>query len=669
MDTNGHSSFSQSISSKEKARAISESGTPPSIDKKVERLLKAVKDGYNIRFVPNDENGRYEVFAARKYSSARSHQLTEQSAQAQGNEENNNDDSLPVRFGNHIYRPMHDRPLQSHYPLPRPARPTNQGGNITEFEGDDFLLEQGIAPEGQPQSRFSPSSPSTTSITQGLEHIHFEEDVDTPPRDVVPRGSTNSPYPRRAVKSPYPNRAPRTLFNLFDGFEGSPSNSSSDVPNPDPAAAPQMTWEMMVAEADRKWNIEQAATQPDRPRLQCVQGLMNLNVSSSENPGTAVRHESREEQDQFDRPIPIDWHKDRENLATPSFHSTGSELDCSSPCFEQSCLTIKKQAYLEAPLPSDIVSRWINAVPSLLEDVNEATSDNDTAKSTTSSAFWEEVLYSAPVDLWEDVLRNRDHSPPIEYNDKVAAASQGHSNIPVLRQAGYLEHNSFFREGGIGLGISFSPRGETESSGEDSTVDSSNESSYYVETHDGILDRVVEASILQNGNKTAETHQSNNNTGTSYLSSSSTEAAYHAANYARALACLEGRPFKQRTRSPIIRYAHPEGYYSTDVKLEKRLCNVPVFHPKTKRAYPTVHFEKLETKATLGAWMLDAVSSTPSEYRPENPTPLRAKDHNGLFAVDKGSMTAFQCELDSWRSLATKNSVDDGASELNSCFI
>ncbi|KAL9120555.1 MAG: hypothetical protein Q9187_002892, partial [Circinaria calcarea] len=667
--------------SKEKARAISGSGPPPSpsdqyIDEKVERLLKAVKGGYNIRFVPNDENGRYEVFA-RKSSSTRSHQLTEQSAQTQGNAENDKDNSLPVSLGNHIYRPMHDRLLQSPYPLPWPARPTNLGDNITDFEGDDVLLNHGIVPESQRQSQYPPSSPSTTSITQGLEHIRFEEDVDTPRRDVVPGGSANSPYPRRAVKSPYPNRASRKLFNLFDGLEEGTSSSSIYVPNPGPAAAPQMTWGMMVAEADRKWNIDQAAAKPDRPRQRRVQGPMNLNLSSSENPGTAVRHESREDQDGFDRPIPIDWHKDRENLATPSFHSTGTELDCSSPCFEKSCLTIKKQAYLEAPLPSDIVSRWIDTVRSPLEDVDDETSDNDSAESTTSSAFWEEALYSAPVDLWEDVLRNRDHSPPIEYNDKVAVASQGHSNMPVLRRAGYLEHNSFFREGGIGLGISFSPRDETEFFEEDSILDSSNESSYFLETHDGILDRVVEASILQHGNKTTETRQSNNNTGTSYLSSSSkttndndaAEAAYHAANHARALACLEGRPFKQRTRSPILRYAHPEGYYGTDVKLEKRLHNVPVSHPKPRRAYPTVHFKKLEIKATLGAWMLDAVSSTPSEYRPENPTPRRAKDHNGWFAVDKGSMTEFQRELDSWRSFTTKNSVDEGTSEMDSCFI
>lgn len=650
--------------------------------------MKAVKGGYNIKFVPNDENGRYDVFAARKSSSARSYPLIEQSSRAEGSVENVNNDSLPVRFGNHIYPPKHSCLLQSPYPLPPPANPTNVAGDIAQAGSNHSPPGHGFFSWGELLVEPLRLSPSTASIKEGLECIRFEGDLQTSRRQVIPRGPANNQYPRRIARSLYSNRAPKQSFGTPAKFEEGDPKSSTYVTAPSQVAGPKMTWNMMVARADRERDTNRNGANPDRPQLRRVRGVMNLNLlssdpSSSENPGTAIRHEPREDQDEFDRPIPIKWHKDRANIATPSVHSNGSELDYSSPYFEKSCLTIKKQAYLEAPFPSETVSRWIDTVRSPLDDVDKTTSDNGSAKSTTSSAFWEEVLYSEPVDLWEDVLDNRNHTPPIEYSDNVAAASQGLSRIPLLRQPGYLEQNSFFRVGGLHLGMPFGSRDETELSQEDSTSESSDESSCYVDTFDGILDKVVEASVSQDINKPAETHQSRNDTDTSYLSSSSktsndddaTEAAYHAASHARALACLEGRPFKQRTPSPIVRYAHPQAFYNADVTLEKLCYNVRVFHPKPTRAHPTVHFKKLETKVRLGAWMLEAVSETAPGYRtahqnrPDNPTPRKAKYHNGLFAVDNASMTAYQREIDSWRSLDMESSVAKGGSKVDNYFI
>ena len=555
--------------------------------------------------------------------------------------------------------------------------------NVAQSRNDDVPRDREFLAWGRLLIQSVQSSPSTTSIKQGLEHIRFEGDVHTSHRQVVPRVQHNNLYPRRIAGSPYPNRAPSPPFGTPAEFEEGDSKSSSYVTAPSQVAGPTMTWSTMVAQADREWDANHGNANPNHPQLRRVRGLSNLNqissdLSSSENRGTTTRHEPGEDQGQFDRPVPINWHKDRENLATPSIHSNGSELDCSSPCFEKSCLNIKN-AFVEAPLSSETVSRWIDAIELPSDDVDDAVSDNGSAKSTASSAFWDEVLYSEPVNLWDDVLQNREHAPPIEYTDKVAAASQDPSRIPLLRQPGYLEQNSFFQESGMGLQMPFDPKAETERSQQHSTSESSDESSCYVDTFDGILDRIVEASISQDVNKTGETRQSSNNTDTSHLSSSSktsndedtTEAAYHAANHARALACLEGRPVKLRTPSPIVRYAHPQAFYEDNVALEKLLYNVRVSHTKPTRAHPTVNFEKLETKARSGAWMLEAVSENAREYRtapehrPDNPTPIRAKDHNGLFAVDRASMIAYQRDIDSWRGLdMEKDSVGS-----DSCFI
>ena len=239
----------------------------------------------------------------------------------------------------------------------------------------------------------------------------------------------------------------------------------------------------------------------------------------------------------FVSPVALNLSKIRESLATPSVHSNGSELECSSPLFLKSRRMALEQSCVEAgsiPAP-ELVSDWRR---------NNMGSPSDVTR--------QEMMEGKHKDLeiWEDASSSG--SSPATRSEIDAAPSNALKDITNIHYPGYLQHNSFFQDA--------KAQAQAVNKAEDGPV-----SNVSVET--------------------TSVHDSSDFSGTSSTPKPMPDdVAARDADLAYTLAVLEGRITTNRSPSPIKRFVNLSALYSDDVLLDWE--GPELHHPQPLRMLP-----------------------------------------------------------------------------------
>ena len=245
--------------------------------------------------------------------------------------------------------------------------------------------------------------------------------------------------------------------------------------------------------------------------------------------------------------IPIDFNKPLRK-STPSIHSTGSDLDCSSPLFERSLEalieeTTRDLTYLEEATHDSRSSDLRNSVFEWLERVETP----PVLEEQTNAAGKRQSLQVFREGGKDQLAPKRDRKP--------LTASKALKDVSNLRRPGYLQHNSFAQTNQVHKSIADPARPaksgpEIQPSGETADAESSRpfteakwaESTPHIRRRPR-KDPSPQKSTLQDPNRTA--------------------------HFDLALARLEGRGSPQQY-SPIRRYADETGLYGPEVLVERR---------------------------------------------------------------------------------------------------
>ena len=284
--------------------------------------------------------------------------------------------------------------------------------------------------------------------------------------------------------------------------------------------------------------------------------------------------------------IPLDFNKPL-RTSTPSIHSSGSDLDCSSPLFEQSLEALIRETR------RDVASS------------EEATHDSRSSDIRDSVSSWLERLETPPnldgqtnaagkrQDLHvfqeggEDQLAPRRDRKPI-------TAGRALKDVSNLRRPGYLQHNSFAQTNQVNKSIADPARPvisgpEIQPFGGAADAESSRS---FIEAKWAVLmsnhnSRKKARSTRPRPKPTDTAHSTphvlrRRRTCTS-PQTSTLQDPNRTAHFDLALARLEGRGPPQQY-SPIRRFADETGLYGPDVLVERRPLRH--HHPMAMRLSP-----------------------------------------------------------------------------------
>ncbi|MCJ1228656.1 hypothetical protein MMC12_005317 [Toensbergia leucococca] len=257
-------------------------------------------------------------------------------------------------------------------------------------------------------------------------------------------------------------------------------------------------------------------------------------------------------------PVQLDFQR-HHDLKTPSIHSEGSELDCSSPLFVRSCQAILKQAYREAPSPAaeEPILSWLRDI----ETPPRARTRCDDAE-VDLLEFWEDAAISGSSG---------------EKSEPIYRPSKTLRNITDLRRPGYLEHNSFFQDTNIAnLGHQ---SGSTSPASVQRDLARTSGYSNDMEAWGGVfLDRdiagegqLVDTFDARRGHVTSDAEcstQPDIKSNESSAASFSLRDPRRVVHFDAALAALEGHFASEDVSSPIQRFVSPTHRYSNKVHLE-----------------------------------------------------------------------------------------------------
>ena len=246
--------------------------------------------------------------------------------------------------------------------------------------------------------------------------------------------------------------------------------------------------------------------------------------------------------------IPIDFNKPLRK-STPSIHSTGSDLDCSSPLFEKS---------LEA---------LVGATTRDLTNLEEATHGSRSSDLRDSVFKWLERVKTPPV--WEEQTNAAGKRQNLQVfredgkyqlapkrHRKPLTASKALKDVSNLRRPGYLQHNSFAQTDQANKLIADPARPAT--------------SGREIQPSGGAAD--AESSRPFTEAKSAESstpHIRRRRRKDPSLQTSTLQDPNRTTHFDLALARLEGRG-SPKQYSPIQRYADETGLYGPDVLVERR---------------------------------------------------------------------------------------------------
>ncbi|KAK0509939.1 hypothetical protein JMJ35_007333 [Cladonia borealis] len=293
--------------------------------------------------------------------------------------------------------------------------------------------------------------------------------------------------------------------------------------------------------------------------------------------------------------IPLDFNKPLP-IATPSVHSAGSDLDCSSPLFEKSFQRLMRETSGDLPRSEDAnqdswssgigdrVSDWLERVPVSRENTDA------TRKRQSFKVFQDKVL-------------NRGR--------KSLTASKALRDVSNLRRPGHLQHNSFAQTSQVAKTI-----GNPVRPGKSGTQIQPFGGAANAESRRSFIEAKwpVLVSSHNSGRKGRPTtmhqkladlaqsipHPRQRRRKNPSPPKSSLQHPNRTADFDLALARLEGHA-PPRQYSPIQRYADDTGVYNPDVLVESRRLRPCQPVPMRVLPFGLSTVERLEQEVTEGA--------------------------------------------------------------------
>ena len=356
--------------------------------------------------------------------------------------------------------------------------------------------------------------------------------------------------------------------------------SSDSWASTDSKKSSSNAWERAVAAANIRFAIEHGG--PDQEDTVIRHPFRS---SARETKAHQVRRQVRTMS-----PIPLDFNK-RIRASTPSVHSTGTEMDTSSPLFRRSCERIRWETYAE--LPESMFQRespkhsrldeWAfvlepREVP--LPDTRESK-----APSSTGRAF----------GVFEDGPNGECSSKKTE---KPALRSKVLKDISNLRRPGHLHSNSFAKDANLAdAQISTAVPATGTSFGFGGAVDPASRRAYIKPKWPGLLvnpdnNSMAEAPRLDGaarrrneqviGHPIDRSHYSLSHVRTSVADSSLNADPSRQAHFDLALARLEGRALPPPP-SPIHRHPDSAALFDWDIQTEGSHRPLPLRGPRPSR--------------------------------------------------------------------------------------
>lgn len=365
------------------------------------------------------------------------------------------------------------------------------------------------------------------------------------------------------------------------------ANSSESWASTDSAKSSSNAWERAVAAADIRFALEH--------------GGLDQKVTAIRRPfrSSEIEPEACSSRRKFHMvsPIPLDFNKQTRE-STPSIHSTGTEMDTSSPLFPKSCERVLQEVYAEPPESTfqrelqehSQLDEWAFVSEPRDEPAPEARESK--VPSSTGRAF----------GVFEDASKDEFSSKEA---DKPVVRSKALKDISNLRRPGYLQFNSFAKDtnsaddrtgtavpvtaSSVGFGGAYDPetrRAYIKSKWPGLLEDSRDGSMTEPHRLDGAARRRNEQAI---GRPIDRSHYSLSHVRTSVVDSSLNQDPVRQAHFDLALARLEGRALPPPP-SPIHRHPDLAALFDRDVQIEGTHRPLPIRGPRPSRpANPTPH--------------------------------------------------------------------------------
>ena len=356
--------------------------------------------------------------------------------------------------------------------------------------------------------------------------------------------------------------------------------SSDSWASTDSKKSSSNAWERAVAAANIRFAIEHGGLDREDSVLK-----RPFRSSARETKARQVRRQVRTMS-----PIPLDFNR-RIRASTPSVHSTGTEMDTSSPLFRKSCERIRRETYAEPPestfqrgsLKHSQLDEWAFVLEP--RDVPSPDARETKAPNSTGRAF----------GVFEDGPNGESSSKQTE---KPAIRSKALKDISNLRRPGYLHSNSFAKDANLadtqkstavpatassfGFGGAADPisrRAYIKSKWPGLLEDPNNGSMAEPPRLDGAARRRNEQAI---GHPIDRSHYSLSHVRTSVADSSLNADPARQAHFDLALARLEGRALPPPP-SPIHRHPDSAALFDWDIQTEGSHRPLPLRGPRPSR--------------------------------------------------------------------------------------
>ena len=366
---------------------------------------------------------------------------------------------------------------------------------------------------------------------------------------------------------------------------GSPNSlryaaSSDSWASTDSKKSSSNAWERVVAAANIRFAIEHGGLDREDSVIK-----RPFHSSARETKARQVRRQLRTMS-----PIPLDFDK-RIRASTPSVHSTGTEMDTSSPLFRKSCERIRRETYAEPPestfqresLKHSQLDEWAFVLEP--RDVPSPDARETKPPNSTGRAF----------GVFEDGPNGESSSKKTE---KPVLRSKVLKDISNLRRPGYLHSNSFAKDANLADAPKSSAVSATASSfGFGGAADPVSRRAYIKSKWPGLLEDPNNGSMAERprldgaarrrneqaiGHPIDRSHYSLSHVRTSVADSSLNADPSRQAHFDLALARLEGRALPPPP-SPIHRHPDSAALFDWDIQTEGSHRPLPLRGPRPSR--------------------------------------------------------------------------------------
>lgn len=416
------------------------------------------------------------------------------------------------------------------------------------------------------------------AVIQAGRQLHFSPDSQTGKIDVsIPRDKSDSVEGRSDVKTGA-IASPEHSGGMTRGDGGrqrlfSPNSALFDSTNASEVRSTSLSsaWENVLAALDEFYALEpgieahfSSPVQEDNPReVRAAIKRDGQYITYIEKDDVKIATVAS---------IPLDFSKPPRK-STPSIHSTGSDLDCSSPLFEKSLQAFTRKTVRDATSSEE--ATYVSSNSDLRDSVF------NWLKRVKTPPFFEKQISAAGKRQDLHVFRDGGKQQLSPKGDRrYLTASRTLKDVSNLRRPGYLQHNSFAQTGQVHksmavptrpatLGPEIQPFGRADDA---ESRRSSIEAKWAVSISNHNSRKELRATRLQ-PKPIDETHSTPHihRRRRKYPSpqNSTLQDPNRTADFDLALAKLEGRGPPQQD-SPIRRYADETGLYGPDVLVERR---------------------------------------------------------------------------------------------------